>query len=604
MINENKRNKYRSIYNEYFSIIENNDVVTSQLIEVTKDGIDEIKDDVATRLLDISRNAINDEIQPFGVFITYGMSIGALELKGKCECITRQDGFKDEAINIIDLDQLLNCESSCGDEDISISNIVNWFVEPRSNLEIEEDVLKRMIYPTLRRVYRSIFSSGQSVITMVIPPVSEYLEIPDWEKLLEPIKMNNVTIKVTNYGELFGVEENEKKYIELYQSDGNREYLIISSYEIINNKISCLGTLAFDISDNEEMYEMIVNKPTTFDVVGSMTDYSKSEIIEQRVECKLTEHKLNDDYGFNSFLGSHPITFANQKYRLSEKNCENHDVEIIANTFNGTEALQVMEICSRVLKEKNLYNIALSDMAYVANLVEKSSKFIDVEVTTKQAAKLETSRSTAKNVDTNQLALIPSNFASITWKIIDKKRAIIDYKALDAGKHNDIEMILSIVDHFSYCTTADVAEELLYLKNGSFNTDPSAFLAAKIFLFMLSMDSITIDSRNEIVQSIINVDNITFEPVKLNIKNVKKKKNSMNTVVFKESKEKNVKIEDLKLSVRSYNSLRKAGINTLDDLSKKTFTDLTKVRNLGKSNILEIIDKMKEFDVELRKEMK
>jgi len=48
----------------------------------------------------------------------------------------------------------------------------------------------------------------------------------------------------------------------------------------------------------------------------------------------------------------------------------------------------------------------------------------------------------------------------------------------------------------------------------------------------------------------------------------------------------------LELSVRAYNCLKRAGINTIADLLDKTIDDLGKVRNLGKKSIDEIEEKL------------
>ncbi len=51
-------------------------------------------------------------------------------------------------------------------------------------------------------------------------------------------------------------------------------------------------------------------------------------------------------------------------------------------------------------------------------------------------------------------------------------------------------------------------------------------------------------------------------------------------------------IEDLELSVRSYNCLKRAGISTVQDLANKTEADMMKVRNLGKKSLDEVINKL------------
>jgi len=51
-------------------------------------------------------------------------------------------------------------------------------------------------------------------------------------------------------------------------------------------------------------------------------------------------------------------------------------------------------------------------------------------------------------------------------------------------------------------------------------------------------------------------------------------------------------IEELDLSVRSYNCLKRAGINTVEDLTNKTEADMMKVRNLGRKSLEEVVQKL------------
>ncbi|MGE4571404.1 MAG: DNA-directed RNA polymerase subunit alpha [Candidatus Izemoplasmatales bacterium] len=60
-------------------------------------------------------------------------------------------------------------------------------------------------------------------------------------------------------------------------------------------------------------------------------------------------------------------------------------------------------------------------------------------------------------------------------------------------------------------------------------------------------------------------------------------------------------IEDLDLSVRSYNCLKRAGINTLSELIEKTEEDMMKVRNLGKKSLKEDKQKLEELNLSLAK---
>lgn len=60
-------------------------------------------------------------------------------------------------------------------------------------------------------------------------------------------------------------------------------------------------------------------------------------------------------------------------------------------------------------------------------------------------------------------------------------------------------------------------------------------------------------------------------------------------------------IEDLDLSVRSYNCLKRAGINTVRELTQQSEEDMMKVRNLGRKSLKEVKDKLVELNLTLRR---
>lgn len=59
-------------------------------------------------------------------------------------------------------------------------------------------------------------------------------------------------------------------------------------------------------------------------------------------------------------------------------------------------------------------------------------------------------------------------------------------------------------------------------------------------------------------------------------------------------------IEEMDLSVRSYNCLKRANIHTVEDLTKKTEEDMLKVRNLGKKSLVEVIYKLESLGLKLK----
>lgn len=61
-------------------------------------------------------------------------------------------------------------------------------------------------------------------------------------------------------------------------------------------------------------------------------------------------------------------------------------------------------------------------------------------------------------------------------------------------------------------------------------------------------------------------------------------------------------IEDLDLSVRSYNCLKRASVNTVGDLTEKTEDEMMKVRNLGRKSLEEVIQKLESLGLSLKKE--
>lgn len=59
-------------------------------------------------------------------------------------------------------------------------------------------------------------------------------------------------------------------------------------------------------------------------------------------------------------------------------------------------------------------------------------------------------------------------------------------------------------------------------------------------------------------------------------------------------------IDELELSVRSFNCLKRAGINTVEELTNKTADDMMKVRNLGRKSLEEVLSKLKELGLSLK----
>ena len=111
--------------------------------------------------------------------------------------------------------------------------------------------------------------------------------------------------------------------------------------------------------------------------------------------------------------------------------------------------------------------------------------------------------------------------------------------------------------------------------NGTLGPDEALSLAAKILSDHLKT-FINLSERGQQVD-------VMVEPTK----------DSKNQVL-------EMNIDELELSVRSYNCLMRAGINTVQELCDKTPEDMMKVRNLGKKSLDEVLAKLKELGLSLR----
>lgn len=110
--------------------------------------------------------------------------------------------------------------------------------------------------------------------------------------------------------------------------------------------------------------------------------------------------------------------------------------------------------------------------------------------------------------------------------------------------------------------------------NGSIRPDEAASLAAKIMLQHLNL----------------------FIGLTDGVANVETAETNTNS----KDKLANMSIDELELSVRSYNCLKRAGINTINELSSKTAEEMMKVRNLGRKSLDEVEAKLSRFGLTLK----
>ena len=148
-----------------------------------------------------------------------------------------------------------------------------------------------------------------------------------------------------------------------------------------------------------------------------------------------------------------------------------------------------------------------------------------------------------------------------------------------------IDAIYSPIERISYYVdNARVGQDANYDKltievftNGSIRPEEAMALSAKIMIEHLN-----------IVTDLNDISDIT------GIMNAKKEDTKM--------KKLETSIDDLDFSVRAYNCLKRAGVNTLGDLTAKSEIEMQKIRNLGKKSLKEVIEKVKDMGLKFRED--
>ena len=148
-----------------------------------------------------------------------------------------------------------------------------------------------------------------------------------------------------------------------------------------------------------------------------------------------------------------------------------------------------------------------------------------------------------------------------------------------------IDALYSPIERISYETeSARVGQDANYDKlimnvytNGSIKPEEAMALGAKILIEHLNI-----------------VTNLSELADTTGIMSAKQEDNKL--------KKLETSIDDLDFSVRAYNCLKRAGINTLGDLTEKSELEMMKIRNLGKKSLKEVIDKIKDMGLKFRDE--
>lgn len=399
--------EYLRRFDQTFSLLKNGNEASVWCIDLSEEDLRQHQQDFADRML--QEGSLETDVFSSGALIFYGYRLGAVRLKGKNECFTRQGGYMDNAIWTYNLDEILDEETEDDNPDACASHIIEWIINPGSNTDVAEAVIGKMIIPLVNNLCKITPPGKWTECTVVMPPISREIEIQDWSNLFVGVKAKDLQVNIVNYGQLLSLSEDERQYILLYQTDGFREYVVVSAYEVIRGHNTCLGCLAFDVNDSDRQYILQDIKPVSLAIDNRQERYEKKEKIEQKNDWDFLTCKYPVNSGFNSFLGSHAASFGRELYKLSGVEDNSHlEAEAVKAVFHGNEALQIVEVCSRLMDEQNLYNIALGDLVYVANILQRNKSFKTVSIETSKNYKLGTYKQFASFVDINKLSSIPS----------------------------------------------------------------------------------------------------------------------------------------------------------------------------------------------------
>ena len=170
--------EYLRRFDQAFSLLPCEEEPSVWYIELTEDSLRANQQAFADRML--QDGCSNPDVFSSGALIFYGYRLGAVRLKGKNECYTRQGGYMDNAIWNYNLDEILDEETDDDNPDAGASHIIEWTTNPGSNTDVSEAVIGKMIVPIVMNVCKITPPGKRAECTVIMPPISRDIEIQDW----------------------------------------------------------------------------------------------------------------------------------------------------------------------------------------------------------------------------------------------------------------------------------------------------------------------------------------------------------------------------------------------------------------------------------------
>ena len=516
--------KYIKIVDNVLDLSKNKDS-SIQLIENTKKFYYRNKEQFKNIVPEYTTGKIS-----CGIFVAYGIKLYAATIGKKVELLTHQDGYNDTPIFSFRVDDILDYSSEHifwgennkidtyeekeENEFLKASSILlNWSINPQSNIDILPEIISKIVVPSIKRIRKSIVGI-RPVINVLLPPFAkDFTSFGNYEgeesntfditQIFQGTDLEDMEINFLDYSSLVNIKGYERKYLAIHHSDGTNNYLVISVFENIRGHKECLGHVAINICTQESFILQTFKQEYRIEKKETLLLNKKKE--KNVIHFNLVKNKLPILSSCSSFLSNHTTSFIDNEFILKAGiKTDDKELNKIISFFSNIKSMSVAEICSLYISESNLYNIALSDMVYIAVLLDQHTELFQ-QSTLKLNRKDRIVSVPNPNNDfihfmSNLLPHLPSNFGRITWKInFIRPWKIIPYKSIDykSSLHSIVE---SVIKHYDDCTTDDVIEEYLFIKTKNkkqgVNEVPNAISTAKMFIEMINITSIKIDSCN------------------------------------------------------------------------------------------------------------
>ena len=571
-----------------------------------------------------------------GALLFFDNYLMAARRKGSSlEYLTKQMGMRDVSQIPISVDNLLEGIHHTNEFDW-LGNFVSWAVNPAENSDLSTKIFKRLLSKGIR-FYCERITDNETECTVYMPPFSSKIIFPNWENILKEISPDiPVNLNMKDFGSLIEHPIGKTHYlvfhkpaiqIEDKQDATTLEYYIVSAYRTeLNGLTHCLGCITFDVDAYDKIYEMRTFPDTVIQMKKLKAKPKEKNVHEScsaRALPHLKSHFQIDD-SLYPFLDSSTDSFIRKTYRLGNHSGSSDEfLQKMRKKYEGNRELEISDLCVEMTGINDLSQISLGDAAYLARktrLEAVRQVFVETGLSMHNSKDAYFGGCNIIQHDLDNVLELPANFAEATWKLGQKIHAV-EYgviKRKNISKFTLEQVIEAIVAHNDNCTASDVALDLLYFYGGSDDMEPSALFTAKIFIHLSQMDTVRLKAPGgQALGGAVCMENISQEIKPVPVKRAQPKNKDGHSTAKREtnfeyfgwyrptssgttSPHKTIKIENLGLSVRSYNCLKRAGIRTTDDLTAKSSQDLMRVRNLGRKNKEEIIEKLKAVGFSLK----